>query len=162
MTQHGTVREGLIAGTLGAVGVAAWFLIVDTIAARPFYTPSVLGSAVTALLWPGREMGVTQHVVIYTILHFAAFFAIGVSVTAIVHASARQPAILAGLLILFVAFEAGFYFFTYALSLWAPLQEIAWYQIGAANILAALLMGGYLWRGHRRVARQLDQVLSGR
>lgn len=162
MDQHGTVREGLVAGALGAIGVALWFLIVDAIAARPFYTPSVLGGAVTALVWPGREMDMVERVVIYTLLHFGAFFAIGLGVTAIVHASARQPAILAGLLILFVAFEAGFYFFTYALSLWAPLQEIAWYQIGAANILAALLMGGYLWRGHPRVARQLDQVLSGR
>lgn len=162
MRRHGTVREGLVAGALGATGVALWFLVVDSVAGRPFYTPSILGGAITGLLWPGRIADTLQLVAIYTIFHFAVFFVVGVAATAIVHASAAQPAILAGLLILFVAFEAGFYFFTYALSLWAPLQDIAWYQIGAANVVAALLMGGYLWREHPRVMRQMNQVLSGR
>ena len=32
--------EGPLAGTAGAVTVAAWFLLLDTIAGHPFYTPS--------------------------------------------------------------------------------------------------------------------------
>src|SRR5881397_485376 len=40
------LREGFIAGLIGAAAVALWFLIVDVIAGRPFFTPAMLGSAV--------------------------------------------------------------------------------------------------------------------
>ena len=39
------VRDGLVAGLIGAGGVAIWFLVIDAISGRPFFTPSVLGSA---------------------------------------------------------------------------------------------------------------------
>ena len=40
------LKEGLILGLIGAAAVAAWFLLVDLIAGRPFFTPAVLGSFV--------------------------------------------------------------------------------------------------------------------
>ena len=40
-----TLSEGFIAGVIGAGGVALWFLIIDTVSGRPFYTPALLGSA---------------------------------------------------------------------------------------------------------------------
>src|SRR2546422_3623474 len=40
------LREGFIAGLIGAAAVAPWFLIVDLVAGRPFFTPAMLGSAV--------------------------------------------------------------------------------------------------------------------
>ena len=49
------LREGFWAGCIGAAAVAVWFLIVDTVNGRPFFTPAMLGSAV---FWgatsPGR------------------------------------------------------------------------------------------------------------
>ena len=39
------LREGLIAGILGAATIAVWFLIVDSVRGQPFYTPSILGTA---------------------------------------------------------------------------------------------------------------------
>src|SRR5207244_2367183 len=41
------LREGFIAGLIGAGAVALWVLIVDVIAGRPFFPPGSLGSAVT-------------------------------------------------------------------------------------------------------------------
>ena len=41
--EHSTVREGLIAGLLGAALVATWYFVFDTAAGRPFHTPNVLG-----------------------------------------------------------------------------------------------------------------------
>ncbi len=38
-------QDGTIAGVLGAGTIALWFLIVDSIQGRPFYTPTVLGTA---------------------------------------------------------------------------------------------------------------------
>ena len=40
------LREGFIAGCIGAASVAVWFLIVDTINGQPLFTPAMLGSAV--------------------------------------------------------------------------------------------------------------------
>ena len=40
---HSTVREGIIAGAVGATGVALWFLAVDLVAAHAFYMPERLG-----------------------------------------------------------------------------------------------------------------------
>ena len=34
--EHRTLREGVLAGFLGASAVALWFLILDTVAGRPF------------------------------------------------------------------------------------------------------------------------------
>ena len=42
---HRTVRQGLVAGVIGSVAVAAWFLIFDLIKNRLFFTPAALGSA---------------------------------------------------------------------------------------------------------------------
>lgn len=162
MAEHDTLREGLVAGAIGATGVAIWFLIIDMIAGQPLYTPATLGDAVTFILWPEQDPGFVLNAVLYTIVHYTVFFLIGIIVVAILHGSHRQPAMLAGLLILFVAFEVAFYGFTYFLSIWAPLERIAWYQVGAANLLAALLMGGYLWQRHPEIAHRLDEVLSGR
>ena len=38
-------QEGIVAGVIGAVTVALWFLVVDSLHGRPLYTPTVLGTA---------------------------------------------------------------------------------------------------------------------
>src|SRR5207249_9423879 len=39
-------QEGMIAGVIGAATVAVWFLLLDTAAGHPLYTPTVLGTAI--------------------------------------------------------------------------------------------------------------------
>src|SRR6185295_18953790 len=51
---HNFLREGLITGFIGATAIAIWFLIVDTIAGHPFYTPNFLGEGVVTIL--GKNM----------------------------------------------------------------------------------------------------------
>ena len=43
---HSNLQEGMDAGIIGGLTVAVWFLILDTIAGHPFFTPSVLGQIV--------------------------------------------------------------------------------------------------------------------
>lgn len=162
MHGHGTVREGLIAGFLGATGVAVWFLIVDIIAGQPFFTPRVLGEGVRLIVAPDVRVADGVIVALYTLFHYAMFFLAGIVAVAVVHASARQPALLAGMVILFVAFEVAFYGFVLMLQMGTPLDAIAWYQVGAANLVAAALMGTYLWRRHPELVHRLDESLSGR
>lgn len=160
ISRHGNFPEGVIAGILGASSVAVWLLIVDTIGARPFHTPAVLGAAaMNALGWEFSSTLIP--IIIYTIFHFAAFILAGIIVVAVVHASEREPSLLLGFLILFVAFEVGFYGMIYFLDL-SVLGSLAWMQVGLANLLAAFVMGRYLWRSHPALRGRLDEGLSGR
>lgn len=158
---HNFLREGVITGFIGATAIAVWFLIVDTISGRPFYTPIFLGKGVVSVL--GKNMmgdtAFTQ-VLGYTIFHYVAFFIVGIVLTVIVHQAERTPAILAGLLVAFVMTTLGFYMIAAAFAQ-TELGNIAWVQIFIANLLAAGLMLGYLWRKHPMLNRQLKQALEG-
>ena len=39
------LREGIVAGLIGAAVVALWFFVFDILRGRPFFTPGALGSA---------------------------------------------------------------------------------------------------------------------
>src|SRR6267378_1476417 len=72
------LREGFIAGCIGAAAVAIWFLIVDVINGQPLFTPAMLGSAV---FWGATG---SEHVIIeparifgYTMIHVSAFVVVG-------------------------------------------------------------------------------------
>ena len=39
------LREGIVAGLIGAAIIAVWFLIYDAARGRPFRTPALLGAA---------------------------------------------------------------------------------------------------------------------
>jgi hypothetical protein len=158
---HNFLREGVITGFIGATAIAIWFLIVDTFARHPFYTPIFLGKGVVSVL--GKNMmGDTDftHVVGYTIFHYVAFFIVGILLTVIVHQAQRTPGILAGLLVAFVMMTLGFYMIA-AVFTQSALGQLSWVQIFIANLLAAALMLGYLWRRHPGLNTQLRQALEG-
>lgn len=162
MERHGTIREGAILGILGATGVAAWFAIVDVIAGQPFFTPRVLGEAVKNIVAPDSFASPAVIVALYTVFHYAVFIVAGIAIFALVHGSARHIGLLAGMVMLFVALEVLFYGFVAMLQLATRLEGIAWYQVGAANLVAAALMGRYLWMRHPELTQQLNESLSGR
>src|SRR5687768_16675662 len=107
--EHNFVREGILAGAIGATAIAVWFLIIDTVAGKPFYTPKLLGTAVISVLGKAMPDSTLTQVLGYTVFHYVVFAIIGIILVAIVHQSERTPAILAGLLIVFVALQLGMY-----------------------------------------------------
>jgi hypothetical protein len=152
MASHQPTREGVIAGILGATSVALWFLVVDSLNGRPLFTPAVLGASLFDLLGSGfGGRGLVVHVLVYTLVHYAAFMLVGVAAVQLLHAGERKPSMMLGFLALFIVFELGFYALTTVLARSPLFGEIAWYQFGAANLLAAGLMGFYLWRVHHPV-----------
>lgn len=156
---HGTAREGVVTGLLGAGGVAAWFLGVDTLAGKPLFTPDALG----ALLFgeaPGAEAIRPGLVLGYTLFHCLAFLAVGLLAAWSTHLAERQPVVLALFLVVFAVFELAFYGATAVLDTTGVLAGLAWWQIAAGNLVAVLLMGGYLWRRHPRIGREIDFALS--
>jgi hypothetical protein len=155
-------REGITVGLLGAAGVAAWFFAVDVISGHMLYTPAVLGQAVMSLLGDQQPHSTLFYAAIYTPVHIAAFVLVGLIAARLVEASRQVPNLTAGFLLLFVVFETGFYFVSLFLAEFDTLGRLAWYQIGAANLLAAGMMGTYLWRKHPELKTELLMTLDER
>ncbi len=162
MNERSIARDGITAGILGATAVAAWFLLVDTVAGHPLHTPRILGTALFSVLGPLGSEGASVHILAYTIFHYVAFVVVGIVAAALVHWSEREPTILAGLLILFVAFEVGFYGLTALLAEYLPIGDLAWYQVAVGNLIAAALMGAYLWRMNPALKQHFVEALDGR
>lgn len=158
LTRHRIIRDGLVAGLIGAVCVAAWFLLVDVIAGRPFYTPAVLGSATFFGLRDASTVTVAvQPVVMYTMMHVLLFLFAGLLASASIAEAEKEPTVLWLLAEFFIVFEVGFY--AVVGLLFAPLlATLAWTNVAAGNLIAAGSMGYYLWS----VRPALRQVLSGR
>jgi hypothetical protein len=140
------VREGMIAGAIGAAGVAAWFLLLDIVAGQPLFTPSALGGVLAGNFASDSGAVHLPWVVGYTVFHFAAFLAVGLILSFVAHRAEREPSILAVFLILFVVFELGFYGFTAILAETRLPGALAWYRVTGGNLIAAVLMGTYIWR----------------
>ena len=159
---HNSIREGVIAGFLGATAIAVWFLIVDVIAGHALYTPDLLGRGLISILGKPPAMPDTMitHVFAYTLFHYAAFALVGVIVAIVVHQSERTPAILAGFLIMFVMFEIGAYGLAGLLTE-SEFGGLAWYQILVANLLASGLMGWFMWVRHPGLKRDIGTALRG-
>lgn len=158
-SRHSTVREGIIAGVLGATGVAVWLLIVDALNGRVLYTPSTLGYGLFTL-FATTPSSTTASVIFYTVFHYAAFVAVGLLLVAGIHKARSHPSILALMLILFMCFQLGFYGLV-ALVAETRLGDLAWYQVGLANLVATVLMGGYLWRTHPMLGRVFGSGMVG-
>lgn len=157
---HNVIREGLIAGAIGATGVALWFLIVDTVAGQPFHTPAVLGSALVSVFGSAPGDGAPTFIIAYTIFHYAVFAGLGILLTFVVHQAEAEPSMLAVFLILFIIFELGFYGLVAILAETRFLGSMAWYQIALGNLVAALLMGVYVWRSHPALSEELAQAFG--
>lgn len=136
------VYETFYSAAIGGSTIALFFLVVDSIAGRPFFTPSLMGSVLF--------LGVPAHAVTeirldmvarFSIVHFAAFGVVGLCVTLLVHwveRYARHPLLVFA--VLFGWFELG------TMGVAAVLLEGVMGRLGPllvalANLSAALSMG---------------------
>lgn len=159
---HNTIREGIVAGVLSATVIAIWLFIVDTIAGHPMLTPTVLGRGLYSVFGGLRGSDTPgMYIALYTVFHYVAFCVIGIIVASFVHGARRTPGVMAGFLVVFVAFELGFYGLAAALSVNTRLQSLAWYQIGAANLVAAAVMFYFMWVRHPELKGHIRSALEG-
>jgi hypothetical protein len=160
--RHTVVRDGIVAGVLGATAVAVWFLGIDMINSHPFATPAALGEGLLGVLGPRGSEGTATFVIVYTLFHFAAFIGVGLLVSLIVEWAKKEPGVLAGALMLFVALEIGIYAISSALRASPFLGTMGWVSVATGNLVAAIVMGTYMWRTHPELKGQLDHALGGR
>jgi hypothetical protein len=150
--EHSTVREGLVAGLLGATIVAAWYFVFDAAAGRPFHTPNVLGKVVfRGDFTPGVRQVIPGIVAGYTVLHLVMFALAGIALTFLVHLASRnlglRMGLWIGLVVAFCLFTGLIYMLTTATGERVPL----WTVVGG-SLAAMAAMGWYLWRRHPRLA----------
>jgi hypothetical protein len=149
------LREGVIAGLIGATIVAVWFLILDAARGQPFRTPALLGAATFSGVTAPDAVPVSPGLVVpYTVLHGVVFALIGILAAYLIMSAQREPGRLLTLFILLLSFEI----FFLAVVGWLArpvLSELAWWAILVANALAAFGMLAYLFVGHRALGRAL-------
>ena len=158
---HSFGRESFVTGLIGAGAVALWFLAVDMITGKPFATPSILGQ-VFLFGKTTPEIGVVDWTAVaaYTGLHVAAFLVFGALVTKLVFLADRFGIFRFALMMLFVAFE--FFFYGILVMLFQGTAGIfPLWSVLAANSLAALGMGTYLYRRHPALQRGLAREPLG-
>src|SRR5207249_12035799 len=91
----GVLREGVVAGLIGAAVVAVWFLAIDAIQGEPLRTPKLLGMALL------RQSAPTAAVLSYTVVHGLAFVVVGMLGSLLIAGAERQPLFVFALVIFF-------------------------------------------------------------
>ena len=146
----GVYVEGVVAGLIGAATIALWFFILDLYNGRPFFTPNVLGVALSLSGAPRDPTTVPismEAVLFYSWIHVLVFCLIGGLAAKLLSLAERDLHFGFGILLLFIIFEFGFVF---AASVIAEpiLQALTWPAVLVGNLLAAGAMALYFWRHH--------------
>jgi len=149
------LREGIIAGLIGAAIVAAWFLIYDAARGQPLRTPALLGAAALQGVRDPSVVTVSPGLVAqYTVLHGVVFALFGVLVAYLIVSAQSQPSRLLMVFIALMSFEVAF---LAVLTWWAHpvVTALGWWAILIANALAAGGMLVYFFVGYRSLGRTL-------
>jgi hypothetical protein len=147
--------EIIIAGCIGAATIALWFLVLDVIAGRPLYTPTVLG---TAFFKQSPEPLVLENLPVsvkaifeYSMFHGFAFIAIGLFASLFLTLAGKEMNVPMGVMMMFVLFVGLEFGFRLASAILFPQDlhlVLSWNRILIGNLLAAATMGIYLIRRH--------------
>lgn len=142
-------REGIVAGILGAATIALWFFVIDVFSGRPFYTPSLLGSALfrsdIALEQLKAPSVSFEMVLLYTWVHCMVFCVVGGLASKLLLLAERNLNLGFGILLLFVVFEFGFVAVAFVFA--EPiLHALTWPAVLVGNLMAAAVMAIYFWR----------------
>jgi hypothetical protein len=153
--ERSILKEGVVAGLIGAVVVAVWFLGFDVVRGKPFLTPGLLGAAVfQGVTNPAGVSPTFGNVLGYTIIHGLAFVAFGVVAASLMAVSEREPALFLAFVILFASFEVFVFGVVGALGK-SMLGALVWWAILIGNLLASVAMLWYFFRAHRALPRTL-------
>lgn len=151
--ERSVLREGIVAGLIGAAIVAVWFFVFDIARGQPFLTPGILG----AFVFYGPDASLTPSlgpILGYTVIHGLAFVAFGVVAATMMAMSEREPTLFIGFVVLFACFEA--FFFGVLGAFGQSMQgALVWWAVLVGNLLASLGMLWYLFRAHRALPRSL-------
>ena len=148
LQEHHSIREGLVAGIVGAVVVAGWFFLLDVAHNRPFFTPAALGAAFFTGASQVSSVEIEPGIVVaYTIAHIIAFALVGLIAARLIAEAEAHPPLLLALVLLFVTLEVLSLGVLAAVAVWL-FETVPWWAVIIANFMGAVAMAGYLWRRH--------------
>lgn len=152
-------EDGLFAGVIGALVVAVFFLVVDTLQGRPLFTPSLLGTVLFTDTPAAQVAEVNIPMMFaYTGVHMILFLIAGLGAAIMVQQFEAHPAVGMVLVILFICFEVGFLALAWAL-MPGVIGALGAWLVAIANLLSAGAMALYLlWYSHPGALRSLDRV----
>ncbi len=158
---HSNIREGLVAGLLGAILVAVWYTAVDVGRGEMFYTANVLGQVFAqADTMPATRTITSPAVIQYSLLHFGWFMVFGIALATLTHLATRTPVFRMGVwlaLVIGFAFWLGLSYTLYRVTD----QRLPWWTIFLGSVLGIGSMGFYLWRRHPALAGSMQEVPLG-
>ena len=136
----GYIVRGGTAGFVGATILALWFLLVDGLAGRPFHTPAFL----FRVLFGAEQLQIAgAQVVLYSILHYGVFLAVGLAAAWVVSRLRVSVGMLGGAVLGFLLFDLLFYG-----SVWLTGVDVVgylgWAEVLAGNVLAGIGLFGTL------------------
>jgi hypothetical protein len=145
------LTDGTIAGLIGAATIALFFLIVDTLRGHPFYTPSLLGTALfrsrDALTPPETHPISPLMVLLFTLTHGLIFVVIGQIAARLVRLAEKNANYGFGIILFLVFFLCGFFFVSMVFEA-DLLRALTWPAVLAGNLLAVAAMVTYFARRH--------------
>jgi hypothetical protein len=152
------LEDGFFCGVLGAGVVALWYLVLDTLAGRPLFTPSLLGSLLFQKGAALANVTIQPQVVFwYTAAHAFAFLIVGMVAAWLAAQFEKFPSVGIAMMFLFVLFETAFFAFALAVGK-SVLGTLGLWTIGVANLLAASAMAGFLWWRHPSAVRNMKAI----
>ena len=151
---HSVVREGTVAGVLGAIIDGAWLLVFDVAGGRPLHTPNALGRVFFGGdVNPGAREISPEAVLGFTVVHLITFAIAGIGLTGVVHLASRSPALRMGLwlgtVVAFLYFTGLAYMLTTSTG-----GRVAFWSVAGGNLVGLLAMVWYLWRRHPRLGHR--------
>jgi len=137
---RGLIPRGVIAGVIGATALAFWFLVIDGSQAQPFRTPGFLGGALLGrdALEPGAAP-----VLLYSLLHYVAFIALGIGVSWSLSKIDTIPNLFLGLVLGFALYDLVFYTSVTVTGV-DVVGPFGWPVVLVGNLLAGVSLTSYL------------------
>lgn len=132
--------RGLVAGFVAATTFAGWFLLVDIIKGQPLATPAYMSGLVFSFT---TALPATARLLVFTLLHFIAFGAVGVLVAMLMERAHLHPGLYLGAVLGFLLFDIVFYGSVVLLGV-NVVRALGWPQVLTANIVAGIALFGYL------------------
>ena len=137
---RGIISRGVVAGVVGASVLAFWFLVVDGSQGEPFRTPGFLGGALlgTDAIDPGFGP-----VILFTLVHYAAFVGVGLAVSWSLSKIHTTPNVFLGLALGFGLFDLVFYT-SVAVTGIDVIGEFGWPAVLVGNLMAGVALMSFL------------------
>jgi hypothetical protein len=146
--EHSNLREGLLAGLIGAFVAQAWYFAVDGWQGQMFHTSNVLGQVfLRADVRPPVGTVSSEAVILYSLLHLGYFLLFGIGLAALIHLATRNLAFRMAVWLYLVIGSVFFFGVSYMLT-WLIGLPFSWWVALVGTLLGAGSMSLYLVRRH--------------